>query len=200
MADKVKEWLNEGEEQVSTGANRGNEQTRNTEAGNTPQPTAITSPDKHVVELRIIPGAPGEQRQQTVVIGSDVPGAVQGSGDGAQKRQYLEQLERWIATNTALLLSTREAVRTEFLKQDLGLFESISDYPTVEERRSRYPLEDDFIFDQVRKVLDEWKNGQCTIDEAYSEVRYAIEHPEELKKLAQGIEEEDTDEEEDEED
>lgn len=199
MVKKKKNWWEEDNEAVTpqeegtaVAVEDDKKETPKKEPQESPRPD-ITSPKEHVIELRIVPmGGIGAQGQQTVVVG---PPTVSTETTEEQKRDYLENLEKWIATNTAMLLSTREAIRTELLKQDLGFFESIDDYPTVEERRKRYPLEDDFIFDRVREVLDDWKKGRCSLEEAYTDVRYVIEHPDEVKALANGEKEEEEDEE-----
>lgn len=159
-----------------------------------------SNPVQHVVRIEVAPAEGARASgQQTVVVGP--PAVPAEAAVEAEKVDYLEQMEGYCGLNTAMLISTREAFRTELLKLELNKIFSwgnLEDFPTVEDRRKRLPFEDDYLFNPVIAALAKWREGALTFDQAYAGVRYALENPEEMKALAEGKAEEEEKEEEEE--
>jgi len=160
-------------------------------------PIPVANPGPPILRIEVAPvdGAQrGQQGQQTVVVGAPAAPAVVSAGDD-EKEEYLRKIEGYCGLNTAMLLSTREAVRSALLKADCGFFESLEDYPTIEDRRKRFPFDDDPLFDVVTEMLTDWREDTITLAEAYNGVSFALENPERIKAIATGEEEEEEEEE-----
>jgi len=93
-----------------------------------------------------------------------------------------------------MLLSTRESIRSALIENNCGFFESLEDYPTIEDRRKRLPFEDDPLFGVVEEMLADWREGAMSLEEAYNGVAFALENPERIKAIAAGEEEEEEEE------
>ncbi|GAI31723.1 unnamed protein product, partial [marine sediment metagenome] len=88
----------------------------------------------------------------------------------------------------------REEFRYELIKSNLGFFEDIEEFDTVEKQRKRLPLKNDWLFDIVADVLSQWREGEMSLGEAYGMARYSLENPDRVKMIAAGTEEDEEDE------
>lgn len=158
----------------------------------------VQNPIPQTLRIEIVPVNPtsegNPQGQQTVVVGTPSPPAE--PAEDVAMSDYLERLDRFCGLNTAMLMSAREEFRYELIKSNLGFFEDIEEFDTVEKQRKRLPLKNDWLFDIVADVLSQWREGDMGLGEAYGMVRYSLENPDRVKMLAAGTEDEDEDEEE----
>ena len=158
----------------------------------------VQNPIPQTLRIEIVPVSPkseGNQRgQQTVVVGTPSPPAE--PAEDVAMADYLERLDRFCGLNTAMLLSAREEFRYELIKSHLGFFEDIEQFDTVEKQRERLPLKNDWLFDIVADVLNQWREGGMSLEEAYGMTRYSLENPDRVKMIAAGTEDEDEEEQE----
>ena len=158
----------------------------------------VQNPIPQTLRIEIVPVNPksagDQQGQQTVVVGTPSPPAE--PAEDVAMADYLKRLDRYCGLNTAMLLSTREEFRYELIKSNLGFFEDIDQFDTVEKQRKRLPLKNDWLFDIVADVLSQWRDGEMSLGEAYGMARYSLENPDRVKMIAAGTEEEDEEEQE----
>jgi len=157
----------------------------------------VQNPIPQTLRIEIVAVKPAiegsQQGQQTVVVGT--PSAPAEPAEDVAMADYLQRLDRYCGLNTAMLLNTREEFRYELIKSNLGFFEDIEEFDTVEKQRERYPLRNDWLFDIVADVLSRWREGEMGLGEAYGMVRYSLENPDRVKMLAAGTEEDEEEEE-----
>lgn len=189
--------VKQGKTEIEEPMNPGNQGERNSDKS-VDAPTPVANPGPPVLRIEVAPvdGAQGsgQQGQQTVVVGGLAAPAPSAGDD--QKEEYLSEVEGYCGLNTAMLLSTRESIRSALIERDCGFFESLEDYPTIEDRRKRLPFDDDPLFDVVAEMLGDWREGTMSLAEAYGGVAFALENPERIKAIAAGEEEEEEEEEE----
>ncbi len=150
----------------------------------------VQNPIPQTLRIEIVPVSPksegNQQGQQTVVVGT--PSAPAEPAEDVAMTDYLKRLDRYCGLNTAMLLSTREEFRYELIKSNLGFFEDIDQFDTVEKQRKRLPLKNDWLFDIVADVLSQWRDGEMSLEEAYGMARYSLENPDRVKMIAAGTE------------
>ena len=187
--------VEQGKTEIEEPMNPGSQGERNLDKS-VDAPVAVDNPGPPVLRIEVAPvdGAQGggQQGQQTVIVGG--PAAPAPSAGDDQKEEYLLKVEGYCGLNTVMLLSTRESIRSALIENNCGFFESLEDYPTIEDRRKRLPFEDDPLFGVVEEMLADWREGAMSLEEAYNGVAFALENPERIKAIAAGEEEEEEEE------